>query len=117
MRLVISSDHAGFPLKEEVRASLAAAGHEVVDLGPFKVEPEDDYPDFAAKIGSAPLFQGGFELLLRGSAEARSGDLPPGAGYPRQSAARTVHRRSRRECCGRNCGWDESDPVHRRVCA
>jgi ribose 5-phosphate isomerase B len=44
---VISSDHAGFALKEEVRANLAAAGHEVVDLGAFRCEPEDDYPDFA----------------------------------------------------------------------
>ena len=53
MKLVISSDHAGFPLKEEVRASLAAAGHEVVDLGAFKLEPEDDYPDFAERVGDA----------------------------------------------------------------
>ena len=53
MKLVISSDHAGFALKEEVRASLAAAGHEVVDLGAYKVEPEDDYPDFAEKVGEA----------------------------------------------------------------
>lgn len=53
MKLVISSDHAGFALKEEVRANLAAAGHEVVDLGAFQCEPEDDYPDFAEKVGEA----------------------------------------------------------------
>ena len=53
MKLVISSDHAGFALKEEVRANLAAAGHEVVDLGAFQYEPEDDYPDFAVKVGEA----------------------------------------------------------------
>ena len=53
MKLVISSDHAGFAMKEEVRANLAAAGHEVIDLGPFKCEPEDDYPDFAEKVGEA----------------------------------------------------------------
>ena len=53
MKLVISSDHAGFALKEEVRANLAAAGHEVVDLGAFRCEPEDDYPDFAEKVGEA----------------------------------------------------------------
>ena len=55
MKLVISSDHAGFPLKEEVRAYLAKAGHDVVDLGAFKVEPEDDYPDFAVRVGEAIL--------------------------------------------------------------
>ncbi|MFZ1941804.1 MAG: RpiB/LacA/LacB family sugar-phosphate isomerase [Terracidiphilus sp.] len=53
MKLVIASDHAGFPLKEEMRAHLAEAGHEVVDLGAYKVEPEDDYPDFAVKTGEA----------------------------------------------------------------
>ena len=53
MKLVISSDHAGFPLKQDVRTNLAAAGHEVVDLGASKVEPEDDYPDFAEKVGEA----------------------------------------------------------------
>jgi len=53
LKLVISSDHAGFALKEEVRANLAAAGHEVVDLGAFRCEPEDDYPDFAEKVGEA----------------------------------------------------------------
>ena len=53
MKLVIASDHAGFVLKEEVRANLAAAGHEVIDLGAFECEPEDDYPDFAEKVGEA----------------------------------------------------------------
>lgn len=53
MKFVISSDHAGFDLKEEVRARLIAAGHEMVDLGAFKFEPEDDYPDFAEKVGEA----------------------------------------------------------------
>lgn len=52
MKLVIGSDHAGFPLKEEVRAYLAKAGHEVVDLGAYNTEPSD-YPDFAEKVGSA----------------------------------------------------------------
>jgi ribose 5-phosphate isomerase B len=53
MKLVIASDHAGFPLKEEVRAYLAKSGHEVIDLGAFKCEPEDDYPDFAQRVGEA----------------------------------------------------------------
>lgn len=53
MKLVIASDHAGFPLKEEMRAELSKLGHEVVDLGAFKVEPEDDYPDFAERMGEA----------------------------------------------------------------
>ncbi|MGA3334688.1 MAG: RpiB/LacA/LacB family sugar-phosphate isomerase [Terracidiphilus sp.] len=53
MKLVIASDHAGLALKEELRADLAAAGHEVIDLGAYQCEPEDDYPDFAEKVGEA----------------------------------------------------------------
>ena len=53
MKLVISSDHAGFALKKDVRAKLVATGHEVVDLGTYKLEPQDDYPDFAEKVGEA----------------------------------------------------------------
>jgi ribose 5-phosphate isomerase B len=53
VKLVIASDHAGFSLKEEMRAKLVADGHEVVDLGAFVCEPEDDYPDFAVKVGEA----------------------------------------------------------------
>jgi ribose 5-phosphate isomerase B len=52
VKFVIGSDHAGFPLKEEVRAHLAKAGYEVVDLGAYNAEPSD-YPDFAEKVGLA----------------------------------------------------------------
>jgi ribose 5-phosphate isomerase B len=53
VKLVIASDHAGFELKEETRAALTKEGHELVDLGAFKIEPEDDYPDFAERVGEA----------------------------------------------------------------
>ncbi len=53
MKLVISADHAGFALKEEVRAYLTKAGHEIVDLGAFSGNSPDDYPDFAEKVGEA----------------------------------------------------------------
>jgi ribose 5-phosphate isomerase B len=53
MKLVISADHAGFPLKEAVRAYLTKAGHEVLDLGAYNGDSPDDYPDFAEKVGEA----------------------------------------------------------------
>lgn len=53
MKVVIASDHAGFALKEEIRAHLGKSGHEVIDLGAFKVEPEDDYPDYAERVGES----------------------------------------------------------------
>ena len=52
MRIVIASDHAGFPLKETVIAAVRAAGHEVLDVGtdsPASV----DYADFVEKAGRA----------------------------------------------------------------
>jgi ribose 5-phosphate isomerase B len=52
MKLVIGSDHAGFALKEEVRATLLKEDHEVIDLGAFNAEPSD-YPDFAELVGQA----------------------------------------------------------------
>jgi ribose 5-phosphate isomerase B len=52
LKLVIGSDHAGFPLKEEIRANLTQAGHEVVDLGAYNTEPSD-YPDYAEKVALA----------------------------------------------------------------
>ena len=35
MRIVVGSDHGGFALKERVKKWLAAAGHEVTDVGTF----------------------------------------------------------------------------------
>jgi len=53
MKLVIAADHAGFSLKEEVRAYLTKQGHEMVDLGAYSGNSADDYPDFAEKVGEA----------------------------------------------------------------
>ncbi len=47
MRIAVGSDHAGFTLKEHVRETLAALGHEVVDVGTHSAESVD-YPGFAA---------------------------------------------------------------------
>jgi ribose 5-phosphate isomerase B len=47
MRIAVGSDHAGFHLKEHVKAALADLGHEVVDVGP-ETPGSVDYPQFAA---------------------------------------------------------------------
>jgi ribose 5-phosphate isomerase B len=52
VKIVIGADHAGFPLKEQVREYLGKQGHEVIDLGAYNTEPSD-YPDFAEKVGLA----------------------------------------------------------------
>lgn len=47
MRIALASDHAGFTLKDHLAGTLAAAGHEVVDLGTDSPESVD-YPQYAA---------------------------------------------------------------------
>lgn len=54
MRIAIGADHAGFPLKEEVRHFVESLGHEVIDLGAYNTEPSD-YPDFAEAVGRAMI--------------------------------------------------------------
>jgi ribose 5-phosphate isomerase B len=46
MRIACAFDHAGFPLKGLVLETLAALGHETIDLGTNSTEPVD-YPDTA----------------------------------------------------------------------
>jgi ribose 5-phosphate isomerase B len=54
MNVAIASDHAGFPLKEEIRNYLANRSElKLLDLGAFGENPSDDYPDFAIKMGDA----------------------------------------------------------------
>lgn len=49
MKIYIGSDHQGFHLKEAVRAWLTKNGQEVEDVGDTKLDPNDDYPQFAQK--------------------------------------------------------------------
>lgn len=50
MRIVIGSDHFGYPLKDEVRAYLMELGHEPVDIGCSNTEDPIDYPDVAEAL-------------------------------------------------------------------
>jgi len=55
MRVAFSADHAGAALKDELIGRLAGAnlGHELIDLGGDGSDPNDDYPDFAQRLGEA----------------------------------------------------------------
>ena len=48
-KIFISSDHAGFKLKELIKNYLDKKNIKIVDLGPFK-DVRVDYPDFAHKV-------------------------------------------------------------------
>jgi ribose 5-phosphate isomerase B len=49
MKIVLGSDHAGFELKEDLRAYLVEQKAGVIDLGVYNEEPVD-YPDIGASV-------------------------------------------------------------------
>jgi ribose 5-phosphate isomerase B len=53
MRIAFSADHAGAALKDDLIRRLGAAGlgHALIDLGGDGSDPNDDYPDFAQRLG------------------------------------------------------------------
>lgn len=53
MRVYLGSDHAGFELKGVLAQRLQAEGHEVVDVGPHRYDPEDDYPAYCLATAAA----------------------------------------------------------------
>jgi len=50
MIIYFGSDHKGFKLKEYLKNFVREQGYEIMDLGNFKYDEEDDYPDFAAAV-------------------------------------------------------------------
>jgi ribose 5-phosphate isomerase B len=48
-KIFISSDHAGFKLKEAIKVFLDKRNYEYIDLGPIN-DNRVDYPDFAHKV-------------------------------------------------------------------
>jgi ribose 5-phosphate isomerase B len=76
--VALGADHAGFPLKEDLKAWLIARGHDVVDVGTQSTESVD-YPDFA--VGVAGAITGG---------KAACGVLVCGTGIGMAMAANKV---------------------------
>jgi ribose 5-phosphate isomerase B len=79
MRIVLGSDHAGFRLKQVLIDHLAAAGHDVSDVGTFSEEPVD-YPLFCAAAA---------RTVVRG--EADMGIVLGGSGQGEAISANKVH--------------------------
>jgi len=50
MKVYIGTDHNGFYLRNSLVKYLKRAGYDVVDEGDVKLQPEDDFPVFAAKV-------------------------------------------------------------------
>ena len=53
MRVAVAFDHRGVHLRDEVLATVAELGHDVVDLGTDTDAQRIDYPDKARELGEA----------------------------------------------------------------
>ena len=51
MKIFISSDHAGFKLKNDIYKYLKNKNKKILDLGPFNADTVD-YPDYAKKLAN-----------------------------------------------------------------
>ncbi len=73
MKIFLGADHAGFQLKEKIKVSLRALGHEVADQGAFELNLADDYPDFieivAKQVASDPESRG---IIFGGSGQGEA---------------------------------------------
>ncbi|MBI1755282.1 RpiB/LacA/LacB family sugar-phosphate isomerase [Candidatus Azambacteria bacterium] len=77
MTIYLGSDHAGFKLKEKVKAALGQWGYEVADLGAFSLDTNDDYPDFITPVAKAvahDLIEGkeSFGVIFGGSGQGEA---------------------------------------------
>ena len=65
-RIVLASDHAGFPLKEEIKKYLVSQGIDVIDVKPLE-EKDDDYPPIIRQGCAAVLEHACFGIFFGGS--------------------------------------------------
>lgn len=79
MRVVIGSDHAGFQLKEALKAWLLDSGHDVEDVGTHS-DARVDYPVFGEQVA---------RTVIKGGAER--GVVVCGSGQGICMAANKVH--------------------------
>lgn len=68
--IFIGADHAGFNLKEPVKAYLVKAGYQVTDMGNEEFNLDDDYPDFGYAVAkNVAAILNSLGLLFCGSAQ------------------------------------------------
>jgi ribose 5-phosphate isomerase B len=69
MKVILSSDHAGFAYKATIVKMLEEEGYSIKDLGAYTEIATDDYPDYAAKVAIAlNNKEGDRGILICGSA-------------------------------------------------
>jgi ribose 5-phosphate isomerase B len=60
----IGSDHGGFELKSALVKFLKGHKYNVVDVGPFTYDKDDDYPDYAEKVCKGVISSKGRGILI-----------------------------------------------------
>ena len=53
MKLGVASDHGGFELKVFLSDWLRSVGHTLEDFGSYKLQEDDDYPDYVVPMARA----------------------------------------------------------------
>lgn len=49
-QVYLASDHGGFVLKQALKPWLERQGFAITDVGPYLLDPDDDYPLYAAEV-------------------------------------------------------------------
>ena len=94
MKLYVGADHNGFELKAHLAAYLQTLGYEIIDEGDMQLDPQDDFPQFAARTITA----------LKGSDDVHAkAILICGSGQGMCMAANR-HKGIRASLC-----WDEAE--------
>ena len=65
--LYIAADHRGYDEKEKLRHFLDLSNIEFIDLGAKEYDPDDDYPDYAFKLGEIVVKEDAKGIILCGS--------------------------------------------------
>jgi ribose 5-phosphate isomerase B len=72
MKIFLGTDHNGFHIKNSIRDYLQRAGYDVSDDSDARLDPEDDFPVFAARVAKDVLGSDDNEamgILLCGSGQ------------------------------------------------
>lgn len=67
-KIILAADHAGFTLKEEIKAFLIDSGYEILDVGAHELTEGDDYPTYmsAAALKVAEDIKGHTKAIIFG---------------------------------------------------
>lgn len=65
--IYLGADHRGYKLKEELKGWLVSRGCDVTDLGNDKYDRDDDFVDFAIRLGQRVVRDGQRGVLVCGS--------------------------------------------------